>query len=106
MLFEGSKHVRKQGKAEGFISQEKLQELIMEFQNIYYFNLEDEFTSKSKHCRQFVKHESSAVTSLTLGGRHKRINHYYGCRGSDVFPRLSSLEAKIDEAVNVDQWVK
>lgn len=106
VLFDGSKHVRKKGKAEGFISQENLEELIIEFQNIYFFNLNDAYTTKSKHCRQSVRHMSSAMTSLTLGGRHKRINHYHGCRGSDVFARLSSLEAKIDEAVNVDQWIK
>ena len=106
--YEGSKHVKKKGKAESHISRQKLQELIDEFENIYYFNLNDAYVRGSKGCPQWVPDMPSAITSLTRirDGERKTVNHYHGCHGPDVLELLTRLEDKIDDAVNVNQWIK
>jgi hypothetical protein len=43
-----------------------------------------------------------AITSITIGGQTKTVNHYYG---DDSAPQqLTDLESKIDEIVNSKQW--
>ena len=45
----------------------------------------------------------SAITSITIDGKVKRINDDYGC----PFPKkLRELEDKIDEVANTDRWIK
>jgi len=106
VLYEGISHVKKKGKAKGRISPAKLEELIEEFQNIYYFNLKNAYIPGTDACRQSATDMPSAVTSLTRNGNSKTINHYHGCRGSQTLDLLTRLEDKIDEAVNVNQWIK
>lgn len=106
VLYEGISHVKKKGKAKGRISSTKLEELIEEFQNIYYFNLKDAYIPGTNACGQSVTDMPSAVTSLTWNGNSKIINHYHGCRGSQTLDLLTQLEDRIDEAVNVSQWIK
>lgn len=106
VLYEGIRHVKKKGKAGSRISRAKLDGLIEEFDNVYYFNLRDAYTPGTDACRQSVTDMPSAVTSLTRNGKSKTINHYHGCRGADVLELLTKLEDKIDETVNVNQWLK
>ena len=108
VLYEGIRHVKKKGKIKSRISQVKLQQLIDEFENIYYFNLNDAYVRRSKGCPQWVTDMPSAITSLTRArnGKRKSVNHDHGCRGSEVLELLTRLEDTIDEAVNVNQWIK
>ena len=103
--YEGIRFVKKVGKATGRISRAQLDELVMEFTNIHYFNLPDSFQPGDKTtCPQSATDMPSAVTSLTWRGRSKTISHYYGCSGPSTLELLTNLEKKIDEAVNVKQW--
>lgn len=104
--YVGKRFVRKVGKATGKISREQLQELVMEFTNIYYFNLPASIEPGSRHCSQSATDHPSAITSLTWRGKSHSVNHYHGCRGSNTLELLRKLEDKIDEAVNVKQWTK
>ena len=104
--YEGKKYVKKIGVAQGRISRRNLEELVLQFNNIYYFNLPESFTPGSKQCPQYATDMPSAITSLTWQGRSKRINHYHGCRGSSTLDYLTKLEEKIDQAVNVTKWTK
>ena len=106
VLYEGSKYVKKKGKAKSRISRAKLEDLIEEFDNIYYFNLNDAYIPGSKGCPQSATDMPSAITSLMRRGRTKTVNHYHGCRGLDTLELLTQLEDKIDEAVNVVRWIK
>lgn len=106
VFYEGIRHVNKKGRAQGRISSTKLDDLIEEFQNIYYLNLKDAYIPGTNACPQSVTDMPSAITSLTWDGRSKTINHYHGCRGSQTLDLLTRLEEKIDEAVNVNQWIK
>jgi hypothetical protein len=102
--YEGSKFVKKVGKASGRISRAKLAELVLEFNNIDYLNLPDSFQPGEKTCPQEATDMPSAITSLTWRGRSKTIWHYHGCRGPSTLELLTKLENKIDEVVNVKRW--
>jgi hypothetical protein len=104
--YEGIKYVRKIGKATGHISRAKLNDLVGEFTNIYYFNLPASYTPGTKQCPQVVTDLPSAITSLTWRGRSHSINHYHGCRGPSTLESLTELENKLDEVVNVTKWTK
>jgi hypothetical protein len=48
----------------------------------------------------------SAITSIQLDGRSKRVSHYYGCGTEGSLAKLTELENKIDEVVGTQQWIK
>jgi hypothetical protein len=102
--YEGIRFVKKMGKATGHVSRAKLDRLIEQFTNIYYFNLPDSFKPGDKTCPQVATDMPSATTSLTWRGRSKTITHYHGCSGASALELLTNLENKIDEAVNVKKW--
>lgn len=104
--YDGMKYVKKVGKASGRISRAKLDELVLEFNNIKYFNLPDSFQPGEKTCPQEATDMPSAITSFTWRGRSKTIWHYHGCRGPSTLELLTKLENKIDEVVNVKQWTE
>ena len=104
--YVGKRFVRKTGSATSRITRKQLEELVMEFTNIYYFNLPASIEPGSKHCPQGATDHPSAITSLTWQGKSHSINHYHGCRGSNTLDLLRKLEDKIDAAVNVTQWTK
>ena len=104
--YEGIKFVRRIGKATGRISRAKLNDLVEEFTNIYYFNLPASYTPGTKQCPQVVTDMPSAITSLAWQRRSHSINHYHGCRGPSALELLTELENKIDEVVNVKKWTK
>jgi len=106
VLYEGTSSVRTKGKAYGRITREQLEELILEFNNIYFFNLEDNYTPGNKVCPQSMTDHPSAITSLSQDGKTKTITHYHGCRGLHTLELLTKLENTIDAAVNVSQWTK
>lgn len=106
VLYEGISSVKTKGKAWGRITRAQLEELILHFQNIYYFNLADSYTPGTKVCPQSMTDMPAATTSLTRNGKSKTIIHYHGCRGLTVLDLLTALENKIDEAVGVKKWVE
>ena len=106
VIYNGGNEVKQKGKVESRISQEKLKELLAAFKEINYFDLKSRYDYGGEGCPQFSYDQPSAITSLTMNGKTKTVNHSYGCRGSKELGQLTWLEGKIDEAVNVDQWVK
>ena len=106
VVYEGKDYVKQKGRAEARITKAALQTLIGEFNKIDYFKLEDEYVSGEKTCPQEWTDAPSAVTSLSLNGKTKRIRHYHGCRGTTVLEQLTALENKIDEVVNTKRWIK
>ncbi len=81
------------------ISLEQVDELISEFERVDFFSLNDDYTGG---------HAPNMVTpkiSITIDGRTKTA-YYFSSRNSDVPKELFELENKIDEIVNVNQWVE
>ncbi|MDQ3744889.1 MAG: DUF6438 domain-containing protein [Acidobacteriota bacterium] len=104
-VYEGRRFVKRTGIVRGSIGREKLAELVSEVERIGYFSLKDKY-SPGGECPQAVTDYPTAITSVRLGGKSKRIEHYYGCTGSDAIQALADLESKIDQAVNSRQWVE
>ena len=102
--YEGKRYVKKVGLAYGRISRAKLNALVLEFQNIYYFNLPEAFTPGSKQCPQGATDMPTAITSLTWQGKSKTITHYHGCFEGSTVKLLTELENKIDKVVKIKQW--
>ncbi|CAN5294869.1 hypothetical protein BH10ACI1_BH10ACI1_01500 [soil metagenome] len=107
VLFEGEKFTKTVGKAEGKISEIQVKQLIKEFENVDYFNLNGKYDSAN--CYQ-ITDSPSAVTSIQFNGKQKSVDHYYGCQqGSDDFEKelakLKNLENKIDEIVETKRWI-
>jgi hypothetical protein len=102
VLFEGRANVRKVGIASGRVSPERVERLLSELDRGGYFGFADRYTSPEPTCGRYATDLPSAITSVTLQGRTKRIVHDYGCGGAPG--ALLVLERRIDEAVNSGQW--
>ena len=89
----------------GRITKEKVKELISEFERADYFSFKDSYKLFESECPESWSDHPSAITSLTIKGRFKTINHDYGCQGNPVLEKLSKLEKKIDEIVNTKRWL-
>jgi len=98
VVYEGKDFVKTKGREESIISQEKIEELILEFNRADYFSLKDNYVEHT------MTDAHSVITSITINGKVKIIEHYHGDFSAPE--ALSTLENKIDEIVNSDQWVK
>lgn len=90
------------------ISQEQLKQLISEFEKIDFYSLKNTFDDPSKNnrndCPTHVFDSSTTVTSITINGKSKEVQHYHGCQGTQALAGLTNLENKIDEVVNIKKW--
>ncbi len=105
-VFEGRHAVKQDGATiKSVISQEKLKQLIAEFDRVKFFSFEDDYTGDSRVCDEVVTDCPSAITSIRIIGKSKTVKHYHGCLGPKVPKELAELENKIDEIVNTAQWL-
>jgi len=98
VVYEGKEFVKIQGRQTTSISEDKIRELVSEFEKIDYFSLSDNYQNR------VITDMPSAITSITIGGKTKTVNHYHGDLGAPK--ELSALEDKIDEIANSAQWTK
>ena len=106
VVYRGGENAKKRGKIDSHISQEKLKELIAAFNAVNYFSLDVTYDHGSKDCPSWGTDAPYAITSLTLNKKKQVVRHYLGCSGSPTVGKLAWLESKIDEAVNVKQWIE
>lgn len=97
VVYEGDRFVTEVGIRTTIISEEKVQRLVSEFQGIDYFALSDSYEDV------MVTDLPSAITSITIQGRTKRVRHYHGDLRAPQ--ELTKLENRIDEIVNSSQWL-
>jgi hypothetical protein len=100
--YEGKAHVRKLGAASAKVPSERVDALLSELERGGYFTFADRYTSPEPACGRYVTDSPSAISSVTVPGRTKRIVHDYGCGGAPG--ALVVLERRIDEALNSGQW--
>jgi hypothetical protein len=83
-----------------------VRKLIAEFERIDYFSLDDKYDiSNRKSCPNAATDHSSAITSITIGGKSKQIHHYHGCEGNPILEKLTALEDKIDQIALRQEWL-
>jgi hypothetical protein len=85
------------------ISEDRIKELISEFNKINFFSLVDDYSLLNRdNC---PGSSSSVTTSITINGQTKSVFHTHGCQDLDVVTRLESFENRIEELMENDTMV-
>jgi hypothetical protein len=100
--YEGREHVRKLGAATGKVPRERVDALLSELERGGYFTFAERYTPAEPTCGRYATDSPSAITSVTLRGRTKRVTHDYGCGKAPG--ALVIFERRIDEALSSGQW--
>jgi hypothetical protein len=100
--FVGKNFVAQQGEASGQTPKERLDSLLGEIEQQGFFEFADRYVAGAPACGPYATDAPSAITEVTHAGRHKRIEHDYGC--SEAPPALGVLERRIDEVAGTGQW--
>jgi Domain of unknown function (DUF6438) len=111
VLFQGKKHVKSQEPIRTKIDKEQLAKLLTAFERINFYSLRDRYEGDNDGCGMKGTDQPYATITLNMGGKKKRIVHYFGCWEENaphvVYPQmLFKLEAMIDEVVNSKQWLE
>ena len=102
VTYEGKAHVRQLGKASGKIAPEKVERLLMELERAGYFSMANRYAASEPSCGRYSTDSPSAISSATLRGRTKRIEHDYGCGAAPG--ALVVLERRIDDVLGSGRW--
>jgi len=106
VVFEGRRFVKQEGATmKSAITQDQLKRLMVEFDRVKFFSLEDDYMDNPRVCAENETDNPSAFTSIRINGKSKTVRHYHGCRGPKVPKEITELEDKIDEIVNTAQWL-
>ncbi len=102
VTYVGKKFVRVVGKRTAHIDPAKVAELIRQFHAINFFGLQDSYmTMRNPNGTETVVTDlPSTFLSLTIGGKQKQIEDYYGTP-----EELIDLEDQIDKLANTQQWL-
>ena len=95
--FVGRQFTETVGEAEGRIGEEQMRELVQAFESADFFALDDHYTTDD--CST---DNPTVLTSLTINGESKEIEHDTGC-GAPA--QLGVLENRIDEIVGSQRWI-
>ena len=104
VTFEGRAHVRRLGIVTGRIPKEQVDALLVELERAGYFGFASRYAASEPACGRYVTDLPSAISSATVGGRTKRIEHDHGCGGAPG--ALAVLEKRIDEVLGSDRWIE
>jgi hypothetical protein len=97
VVYEGEEFVATKGRVETTISQEKIKQLILGFEEVDYFSLNNDYIERT------ITDAQTVITSITIDRKTKTIEHYHGDLNAPE--QLTKLENKIDEIVNSNQWI-
>ena len=100
--FEGKKFVEHAGTDSTRIPAAAVDSLVAELSAAGFFGFDDRYTSGAPACGLYATDLPSAVTSVTGGGRSKRIEHDHGCTNAPK--ELARLENRIDEVAGTGRW--
>lgn len=95
--YEGKEHVNVKGSQARVINQERVRQLVAEFERVGYFSMNDAYTA------YMITDAPSVITSITIDGRTKRVRHYLGDRTAPK--ELMFLENRVDEVAGSREWV-
>jgi hypothetical protein len=102
VTYEGTANVRRIGAATSQIPADRVTALVSELERAGYFSFADRYTSSELTCGRYATDLPTVITSVTLRGRTKRIEHDHGCGG--VPGALVVLERRIDEVLDSSQF--
>jgi Domain of unknown function (DUF6438) len=102
VVYEGKAHVRHLGPASGRVDADRVNALLSEIERAGYFSFADRYTAAEPACGRYTTDSPSALTSVQIGHRTKRIEHDYGCGAAPG--ALVVLERRVDEVLGSGQW--
>jgi len=95
VIYEGRRGMKINGESTTVLDERTVQELVNDFMNLYFFDLEDKYgETKGSNL-------DMATLSLKLGERKKTVLHIHGSRAPSGLLRL---EDTIDKVTNSKQW--
>jgi hypothetical protein len=100
--YQGTAHVPHLGGATAEVPAERVSTLLKELDEAGYFSFADRYTSSEASCGRYATDLPTVITSATLNGRTKRVEHDQGCTGAPG--ALVVLERRIDDVLNSGQW--
>ena len=105
VVFEGYNFTETKGKAEKIVTQEQLKRMIVYFEKVRFFELNDKYQDEKDGCTWLVTDHPSEIISIQINGKTKEINHYFGCGAGNPTKMLGELGIKIDEIVETKRWI-
>jgi hypothetical protein len=102
ITYQGKAHVRRLGPATGKIPQQQVDALLSELEKAGYFSFANRYASTEPACGRYATDSPTVISSVTLRGRTKRIEHDYGCGSAPG--ALVVLERRIDEVLGSSHW--
>lgn len=107
VTFEGINNTQTKGKVEDKIGENKVKELIKEFENADYSNLKDKYDYET--CPIAATDSPTVITSLQMDGKTKTVSHYLGCLEKDQRtpfpPKLTEMENNLDRIIETKRWI-
>jgi hypothetical protein len=102
ITYEGKAGVRQLGKASAKIPSQQVDALLDELEKAGYFTMASRYAAAEAACGRYVTDSPTAITTVTLRGRTKRIEHDYGCGSAPG--ALVVMERRIDEVLGTGRW--
>lgn len=103
VTFEGRAHVQLIGTATAQIPPQRVEALLIELEGAGYFRFADRYAASEPTCGRYVTDLPSVISTATLRGLNKRIEHDHGCGAAPG--ALAVLEKRIDEVLGSSEWV-
>jgi hypothetical protein len=98
VVYEGKSNVKETGERRFKISQDRIQQLFKEFEQVDYFSLKDKYDADENGMSWTDL--PTTTTSVCLDGRKKRVVNYYGAP-----KKLLALEDKIDSLAGLYKYL-
>lgn len=102
VTYEGRQNVLRRGTETSNIPRARVEALVRELAAAGYFEFADRYRPSEPVCGRYVPDAPTVITSVTLGGRAKRIEHDHGCGSAPLALRV--LESRIDEVLGTGRW--
>lgn len=109
LVYEGTQYVKTRGKVVARVSDGQFQQLLSAFQSARFFSLRRVYNFESG-CTAGGSEGPWISLTLRKGKRIKTVDHDLGCdwggkRFRQDMNRLLQLEKRIDEILNIEQWI-
>jgi hypothetical protein len=99
VIYRGYEYVNVTGEQTSTIPVDSVKELVREFNNSGYFNLNDRYDQVDR------TDQATVVTSINIDGTSKSVYDYQGTHLLQELLKLRQLENMIDKVTNSSQWV-
>lgn len=96
VIYQGIKSVKIIGEQRGYITRNNLQQLLNEFENVYFFSFKDIYGNQGNDSTS-----GYVAVSITVGNDTKKVLRFENYEGPSG---LIQLEMSIDRIVNSYQW--